>query len=70
MPYVTDTQLCLNEDRSKIVPCDSPEAYVNLALPGAELSDEVAAQYGLGVEEKAVETAPANKALDMPKGKK
>lgn len=70
MTYVTDKQICLNADRSKIVPCDSEEAAMTLALPGVELADEVAAQYGLGVEQKAVTEAPANKALDMPKGKK
>lgn len=76
MPYIADAQICLNEARDKIVPCDSPEAYVNLALPGWELADEVAEKYGLSAapasaagddkkepEEKTVSAAPANKAV-------
>jgi len=75
MPYVAQYQLCLNEARDKIVPCDSPEARSNLALPGAEIPDDVAQKYGLTgkakdapaepevpAEEKAVTDAPSNKA--------
>ena len=47
MPYKAEAQICLNEARDKIVPCDSPEARANLALPGAELADDVAEKYGL-----------------------
>ena len=47
MPYTANEQICLNEARDKIVPCDSPEARANLALPGAELADDVAEKYGL-----------------------
>lgn len=73
MPYIADAQICLNEARDKIVPCDSPEARSNLALPGAELDDETAAKYGLvaapapaapdETEEKALPAPPANKAV-------
>jgi len=76
MPYVAQYQLCLNEARDKIVPCDSPEARSNLALPGAEIPDDVAQKYGLTgkakdapapepeaqPEEKARTDAPSNKA--------
>ena len=47
MPYTAEEQICLNEARTKIVPCDSPEARSNLALPGAVLEDDVAIKYGL-----------------------
>lgn len=70
MTYIAQEQLCLNADRSKIVPCDSPEAAMNLALPGDELEDDVAEKYGLAgkkkaepqPEEKAVVSPPENKA--------
>jgi hypothetical protein len=77
MTYVAQEQICLNEARTKIVPCDSPEARSNLALPGAELDDAVAEKYGLiapaaagksstkeadGEEEKAQAAPPENKA--------
>lgn len=57
MTYIADAQICLDEARTKIVPCDSPEARYNLALPGIELSDEVAQKYGL-TGKKAVGYAP------------
>lgn len=74
MTYIADAQICVNEARDKIVPCDSPEARYNLALPGVELPDDVAAKYGLTgkakaapveeePEEKAVAEVPANKAV-------
>lgn len=75
MPYIADSQICVNAARDKVVPCDSPEARYNLALPGWEVADEVAEQYGLSSatpapvedepapEKKAVSAAPANKAV-------
>ena len=47
MSYTAEEQICLNEARTRIVPCDSPEARSNLALPGAVLEDDVAIKYGL-----------------------
>ena len=94
MPYIADGQICLDEARKMVVPCDSPEARSNLALPGALVSDEDVKKYGIGglakapapeaepavadedeeedaeaktdapspVQEKTVQSAPANKA--------
>lgn len=60
MPYVAQEQICLDEKREKIVPCDSPEARSNLALPGVELPDDVAIKYGLmkGKPSAKAEAAP------------
>jgi hypothetical protein len=68
MTYTAQKQLCLNADRTRIVPCDSPDAAMTLALPGVELPDEVAKQYGLledkDENKKAVDEAPQNKAVN------
>lgn len=76
MTYIAQEQLCLNADRSKIVPCDSPDAAMNLALPGQEVPDDLAAKYGLAgkkkaeePEEKAVVSPPENKAKNGAQSK-
>lgn len=60
MPYTATEQICLDEKREKIVPCDSSEARSNLALPGVEIADDVAIKYGLmkGKPSAKVEAAP------------
>ena len=70
MPYTAEEQICLNEARTKIVPCDSPEARSNLALPGAVLEDDVAIKYGLmkgkaGAANKADDAAAEDEELTV-----
>ena len=48
MAYIAQEQICLDEGRTKVVPCDSPEARSNLAIPGMEVSDEDCKKYGVG----------------------
>ena len=70
MPYVAEEQICVNEKRDKVVPCDSPEAYNTLALPGVVVPDEDVKKYGLlkGGQVKAVAgeepAAPAEPDVD------
>lgn len=64
MSYTATEQICVDEKRENVVPCDSPEARSNLALPGAVVSDEDVKKYGLlkGGQVEAVadeEEAPA-----------
>jgi enoyl-CoA hydratase/carnithine racemase len=75
MTYTAQEHICLNEARTKIVPCDSPEAAMTLALPGVAITDEQAEQYGLvkksaDKEEKAEAAAPENKAVAAPPANK
>lgn len=78
MSYTADEELCVNADKSTVVPCDGPEAAWVLVGPGGTLTDEQAAKYGFAEkgkkvalevppepEQKAVEAAPANKAVFM-----
>ena len=46
--YITDTRLCLDETKEKVVDCESPEARFLLAAEGSEVSAADAERYGLG----------------------
>lgn len=76
MTHYVKQEVCLNSDRSAVVSCDSPAAHFKLTPPFGHLEDDEAKALGLlepeksEPEQKAVETAPANKAIQMPKGKK
>ena len=63
MAYIAQEQICLDEGRTKVVPCDSPEARSNLAVPGAEVSDEDCRKYGVGGA-KAAKPAVADEEED------
>lgn len=80
MSYTADEELCVNADKSAVVPCEGPEAAWVLVGPGGTLTDEQAAKYGFAEkgkkvalevevesepEQKAVEAAPENKAVFM-----
>jgi cell division septation protein DedD len=47
MPYTSDKRLYLNRDQTAIVPEDSAEAASLLVAEGGQISDELAAKYGL-----------------------
>lgn len=47
VPYNPENDVCLNADRSAVVPCDSPQAHFKLRPPFDELSDEEAEALGL-----------------------
>jgi hypothetical protein len=47
--FVTETRLCLDAARERIVDCNSPEAVYQLAAAGVEISAETVARYGLTV---------------------
>lgn len=82
MTYISDKRLCVNQDSTKIVDCDSPDAAYLLVGEGGELTDEQAKKYGLGAskakakeeeapaEEKAVAATPENKAVAAPEDTK
>lgn len=79
MSYKVKEEICLNSARTSVVSCDSPAAHFKLTPPFGHLEDDEAKALGLleteksaeKPQEKAVETAPQNKAVSMPKqGKK
>lgn len=55
----------LTADRQRAVPEGDPDAAYLLVAKGSEISDRLAAEWGI-VEAKAVEAPPANKALEYP----
>jgi hypothetical protein len=64
-------RLFVNADKSKIVEEGSADAAFLLVGEGQEISDEDAEKYGLldvsrETEEKAIESAPENKAVKAP----
>lgn len=74
--YTSEKRVCLNADRSKVVPCDSAEAAIQLVAAGGQIPEDEAKRYGLTdkpkaeaepaqepeEESKAVKEPPANKA--------
>lgn len=79
MAHYVKEEICLNSSRTAVVSCDSPAAHFKLTPPRGHMEDDEAKALGLleapaeeapQPEQKAVTTAPANKAVDMPKGKK
>jgi hypothetical protein len=56
--FIATKTYCVNSDKSRIVPCDSPEAHYQLVAEGCELPEAEARKYGLlkpTTPEKAVE---------------
>lgn len=60
--FKTPVDICLNADKSAVVPCDSPEAAWQLAGAGGYVSAEDAKKYGL----KAPDEAADDEAPDEP----
>ena len=46
--FITDTRLCLDETKERVVDCDSPEARYLLAAEGSAVNAVDAERYGLG----------------------
>ena len=68
--YQATERICLNADKSAIVPCGSPAATFVLAGVGTEISAEDAARYGLtppaGVTPRLAEEIEANRPAGLP----
>jgi hypothetical protein len=66
----TDQPICVNADKSKVVPCDGVDAAFQLVGPGGQIPDEVAAQYAPDLPKagarKGADAPPEDKAIDAP----
>lgn len=72
MAFIAGNTICLNADKSTVVPCNSPEAAFILAGPGSEISAEDVGRYGLaeridgGGMPRTAEEIEGRRPVDLP----
>lgn len=57
--FISDRRICVDERRERLVDCDSPDAYFQIANAGGPVMSDDARRYGLTPPVAAAEPAPA-----------